>query len=113
MSNYIAKQGETITDIVINSTGSIDNWEAILTANSCTTWTPTITGGSVWVIPDTVVVQNNTLRELQKYPASNAPEINDLFTQISNLITTFVTGVRVHEDGSTCITEDSLTLIIE
>jgi len=65
MSNYTISQGESITDVVINSTGDISNYNSILDANGFTTWTPNITVGQVVLIPDTVTYNNNVLNEIE------------------------------------------------
>jgi hypothetical protein len=70
--DYIVKQGETITDICLNATGSINNWEAILKANNFTDWNTILqVGQSVYIPDDTVVNQSNNILLFQKYPACN------------------------------------------
>ena len=71
-TNYIVKPGETISDVVLNSTGSILNWFKIIDTNEFESWTPALSGGQKIVIPDTIEIQSNVLRELQLYPAFNA-----------------------------------------
>lgn len=86
MSTYTVKPGETITDVVINSTGNIDNWDAILTANEFEDWTPELAAGQVIQIPDDlVVVDQNTLRAVQSYPICNA-SVSDVYDQIDEVL---------------------------
>lgn len=83
--NYIVKVGETIGDIVLNSTGSLNNWDVILTANGFTTWTPELIAGQSILIPDNVAIDQNTKRQLVDYPASNI-SVNDVYDQIDSII---------------------------
>ena len=82
---YIVKNGDTITDCVMNSTGDITNWQLILDANGFDDWVPVLTVGQQIIIPDTVVKNNNVIRELAKYPANNAGP-NNLQHQIDEFI---------------------------
>lgn len=87
---YIVKAGETISDVVMNATGNIINWASVLSANTAlTSWTSDLTIGQVIIIPDTIQKQPNILFYLNQYPLCNNAEINDLSTQITELITTF------------------------
>lgn len=80
--NYTVRVGETIRDVVINSTGSIiainpngnvvDNWDLILDANGFTDWTPDLMPGQSIIIPDTVFIDQNTLTSRTTYPANNS-----------------------------------------
>lgn len=81
MSNYTVRVGETITDVVLNSTGSIANWDLILQANNFTDWVPDLEAGQVIIIPDTVTKDLNALRTLQQYPANNR-SVADVYTFI-------------------------------
>src|ERR1700739_2814859 len=87
-STYIVKVGESITDVILNSTGSLVNWDAILTANGFTDWIPTLTAGDSIVIPDNVNIDNNSLQDAQQYPKCNAvrQEIYDLIKDVFNVI---------------------------
>jgi hypothetical protein len=84
---YIAKQGETISDIVLNSTGSILNWETLLNLNDLDDWTPTITPGQSYII-EAIEPQQNVLNALIVYPACNYPGFGTLLTLISDAIAT-------------------------
>lgn len=85
MSAYIIKQGETITDVVGNSTGNIDNWDAILTANGFDDWTPQLVAGQAIQIPDNLDVDQNTQRQLATYPICNT-SVNDVYDQIDAIV---------------------------
>lgn len=76
-SFYTVGVNESIRDVVTNSTGSIlgsptfsGNWDAILTANSFDTWTPLLVAGQQILIPDTVVIDTNTLNQMETYPSN-------------------------------------------
>lgn len=78
-STYTVRVGETMRDVVLNSTGSLanntdtlENWDLICQANGFTDWTPLLTAGQVLIIPDTVTVDNNTLAQAQVYPFNNS-----------------------------------------
>jgi hypothetical protein len=83
--SYVVKAGETIGDIVLNATGSFNNWDAILTGNGFSDWVPSLIAGQSVVIPDTVSIDQNTKRQLSSYPASNI-SVNDVYAQIDNII---------------------------
>ena len=75
MSYYTVKASESISDVVLNATGSLKNWDSILTANNLTDWTPILSVGQQIFIPDgintTLQLQSNVQRILTKYPACN------------------------------------------
>jgi hypothetical protein len=83
--NYIIKAGETIGDVTLNATGSFNNWDAILTANGFTSWTPSLLAGQAVLIPDTVAIDQNTQRQLVTYPACNI-SVNDVYDQIAVIV---------------------------
>ena len=78
---YKVKVGETITDVVINSTGSLANWDMILELNGFTDWTPELQPGQTVIIPDNLRIDANTKRQLTMYPACNA-SVNDVYNKI-------------------------------
>lgn len=82
MSNYIAKEGETILDVVLNATGSVQNWDAVLNANNLTEWTPVISAGQSLVIPEDAFKDLIPLASLQAYPVCNH-SVNDVYAKIS------------------------------
>ena len=65
---YTVKNGETITDVCFNAAGSILAWEAILSANNFTDWTPDLQVGQVLQIPQ--VVDSFALSVLKQSPVS-------------------------------------------
>lgn len=82
-SIIIAKVGESIWDICLNNTGGLENnngplsnLDAILEANGFTSWTETLFPGQAIVIPDTVTLDQNTLRQLKAYPVCNNANID-------------------------------------
>lgn len=84
MSNYKVKPGESINDVVLNATGTLVNLDAVLTANNFDSWTPVLYAGQLIVIPDSVSIDANALRNTQAYPVCNT-SVNNIFTQISDL----------------------------
>jgi len=87
MAKYTVRYGETIGDAVINSTGIIGNWAAILQANSYDTWTPELTPGDVLLIPDDLPVNNDAMAQLVKYPSNNQ-SVSDVYAKITVIFTT-------------------------
>lgn len=84
--NYIVKSGESIVDCVLNSTGSLDNWESIIDINNFSTWTPDLNVGQVIIIPDDAVIQPNNLSILNIYSSNNNSLAADWLTQVTNFI---------------------------
>jgi hypothetical protein len=82
---YTVKAGETIGDVVMNATGSFNNWNVILAANNFSEWAPTLAAGQLVFIPDTVAIDQNTKRQLASYPASNV-SVNDIYEKIAAVI---------------------------
>lgn len=80
-SYYKARYGETIGDVILNSTGNIDNWEDVLDENNFNEWTPQLTAGQLIAIPPTVQKDLNVFRALTTYPANNNSE-SDVYGQI-------------------------------
>ena len=82
MSNYITKYGESIFDVCLNSTGTIESVETILNDNVLNTWTPILQPAQSLIIPE---VKNGAFYDyLQSYPAVNNTEINNLDTLINS-----------------------------
>lgn len=73
MATYTVKTGQTIRDVVIGGTGTLNaaNWDAVLVANNFTTWTPVLTPGQQIVIPASVALDSNTIADKQAYPSAN------------------------------------------
>lgn len=95
-SFYTVRVGETIRDVVINATGRLVdgngnpvNWDAIALANSFDTWTPVLTAGQQILIPDTVSIDTNTVKDKETYPANNYKTANylDILQVVWNLLT--------------------------
>lgn len=114
-SNYIVRVGETIRDVVINATGSFGNgstnanWDAIATANSFDDWTPMLAPGQSVVVPDSVFIDSNTLRNRASYPANNGSQVNylSLITAIWNiLINNWILANGSWNDGGIWIDTD-------
>lgn len=75
---YISKQGETITDVVINATGDLANWDSILSANGFKDWTPNFSEGTVFEIPATSPINNDVVFALSDNKINNEPPFNFL-----------------------------------
>ena len=86
MSSYIVKAGECFSDVVLNATGTLLNWDSILEANGYEDWTPILTPGQVLIIPDGLQTDVNTIRGLSIYPAVNN-SIANIYTKILNIVT--------------------------
>lgn len=71
MSTYITNVGETITDISLNVSGTVNNISAILESNNLTTWTPVLIPGTALNIPDGLELQDNVLAQMQFYKSSS------------------------------------------
>ena len=94
MSNYVAKQGETISDIVLNGTGSLASWDAILTANDLDDWTPEVLGGEAFIIPADAIFDLDALVDLVARPACNL-SVASLRDQIDAIFTIMETAAPV------------------
>jgi hypothetical protein len=122
MSNYIVNIGETITDVLLNSTGTIgnvsniNNWQLILDANNFDTWTPALTAGQIIIIPDSVQIQTNVLNELQNNKACNNLSITqeNFQSQIDALILEFMPPeILIDENGAILLDENGLQIVNE
>lgn len=71
----------TIGDLVLNSTGNIENWDLVTQNAFYDTWTPTLTAGQKVPIPSTVDMNLNNYRALNQYPANNH-SVPDIYNQI-------------------------------
>jgi phage tail protein X len=110
---YTVKQGETIVDICLNATGTINNWSLILDANNFTSWTPLLFAGQNVTIPDGVEMQTNVLRGLLLYPACNNNQNRELSSQISELISKFTPPTNLFEDEYDYTFEDEVEYSFE
>lgn len=72
-SVYTVKVGQTIRDVIICGTGSLNvgNWDAVLTANGFTDWTPPMNPGQQIIIPDSAALDSNTIADKKGYPSAN------------------------------------------
>ena len=84
---YTVKNGETITDVCFNAAGSILAWEAILSANNFTDWTPDLQVGQMLQIPQ--VVDSFALSVLQQSPVNNTLEIGGFDDLVNEFISLF------------------------
>jgi uncharacterized protein (TIGR02145 family) len=87
---YKVRPGETLSDVVLNATGSIQNMSAILVANGFTSWSQVLFTGQSITIPDDIEIQYNNQYVLSSYPAKNGSVQPNLATSISDFINTFV-----------------------
>jgi phage tail protein X len=85
---YIVKNGEQISDVVMNATGNISNWEAVLKANGFTEWVPVLYPGQKITIPNNAIIQTGVKSILINYPANNNSNISDMDSQISSIMGT-------------------------
>ena len=111
---YTVRSGETLSDVILNSTGSILNWEDILNANGFTDWSPELYVGQQIIIPDDIVGQSNVKNVLDTYPANNNYAAADFMIQVLALINKSnpVTDQLQDLDGNIYTTIDIGTLRI-
>jgi len=81
MATITVTAGQTISDIVLNNTGDLSNWNAILEANEFTTWVPILYTGQHIIIPDSVTKNLNNIRQFSQYPLNNY-SVADVYAQI-------------------------------
>jgi uncharacterized protein (TIGR02145 family) len=84
--NYTVKYGEGITDVVLNATGNLANWQAILNANGFTEWIPALTAGQVVTIPDGVVINPRVKAMLLSYPRISGSVIPDFIGKSATFV---------------------------
>ena len=84
MNIAIVSRGQTIGDVVINQTGDLANWDAILTANSFIEWVPILATGQQLTIPDTIQKNLNNVRQFKQYELNNS-SVPNVYTQIENI----------------------------
>lgn len=89
--DYIVKSGDTIGDVVLNTTGLITNWEAILNENDMDSWTPDLSGGEIVKIPDVIANDLEAVRAMKMYPVCNSSSdiiyglIGEIFQKLLNV----------------------------
>lgn len=94
MRTYISKDGETVTDIILNSTGNLFNWDLILNANNLTDWTPEINSGQVFIIPSDAKIDLDVLADLVAHSLCNR-SVNDLQAKIDAIFAIMATAAPV------------------
>ena len=92
---YTVRSGETLSDVILNSTGSILNWEDILNANGFTDWSPELYVGQQIIIPDDIIGQSNVKNVLDTYPANNNSIASDFDDQVTAFITSMSPTITV------------------
>lgn len=99
---YTVRQGESISDVALNGTGSIDNLSAILEANGFDSWTPDLQAGQEVIIPDSVVLQPNVKNILDTYPANNNSAAADFMIQVLAILNGLAPGANelMDKDGN-------------
>jgi hypothetical protein len=105
--NYTVTYGQSITDAVINSTGTISAWSQTLDDNNFNDWTPSLSSGQVLYISNIVNTQN--IQQLTLYPSVNQLS-NNVYNEIIELFAELATvsPIIVPE----FITEQSVKTII-
>ena len=83
---YSVRPGESVSDVVLNSTANILNWGSIVSANFYPTWTPSLSAGDKVIVPGTVNINNQNLSVLNLYPDNNA-SVPGIFTQLYSIFT--------------------------
>lgn len=106
MGNYIAKEGEHITDVILNATGSLSNWDSILSENNLTDWTPDIQTGQVFVIPSGAIIDADALADLTVRSLCNR-SVNDIQSKIDAIFAIMATAAPVTVPVFTAIIVDS------
>lgn len=85
---YSMKEGETITDMLLNTTGDLVNWDIITNTNEFGTWTPELQTNQK-VLNANEITQNNNISLFKRYPLCNNLNIGDLNDKIDDLINNF------------------------
>jgi hypothetical protein len=112
-SNYIVKTGETITDVCINATGTINNWDKILAANDFEDWIPILTAGQSLIIPDDVEIQTNVLLAMQITPACNNLEITDFDSQLAALLLLFAPAIYFNYENDNLFLDEKNSKLLK
>lgn len=85
-TDYKVKAGESLHDVVINSTGDISNIQLIMDANRLYSWTFDMSTITTVTVPDGVNYNRNVLNDVIYRPVCNL-RINDFADQIIALDT--------------------------
>ncbi len=103
---YTVKGNETLRDICLNETGTIDNYDSMLELNGFTDYVPVLAKGQIIQIPDYIatpdILQVNNKITLQIYPSANNSILKD---KINDFITIF-TASKNYENGELAYFED-------
>ena len=86
---YVVKNNEEIRDILINATGTENNWEQILNDNDFTEWNPIVKKQQEIKVSNSNELQTNILRVVGLAPINNNPGISYFDEQIQQLINNF------------------------
>jgi len=97
IKTYQIKQGESITDVLLNSVGTPAYWETFLNQNSKADWTPELMVNEKIEIPSGLLIDENTTRQLNIYPACNA-SVNDIYAQMA-LVVSIITNLWILKTG--------------
>jgi len=108
---YIVKSKEEIRDVLLNSTGTIINWENILNDNSFTDWNPDLNLSQQIKIDSSNQIQPNTLSIFEISPANNNSGISDFDTQVADLFSNFTSHGLFDPDGNRIMFENGNLLI--
>lgn len=84
MATIEALQGNCFADMVLNGTGNIENWSAMLEANNLSSWTPDLYSGQVLQIPANANINIDNVTALKTYPTNNGT-VPDIFEQIDSI----------------------------
>jgi len=80
---YLVNNGETISDVVINATGSLTNWSSFLDLNGFDDWTPTLVAGETLEAP---VVSDTLTQSI----LNNNRIVNTSVANVNTLIDNFI-----------------------
>ena len=95
--NYIVKNGESINDVCLNSTGTLENLELVLRTNGFNEWVPDLHAGQIIIIPKNAIIHPKSKYSLGLYPSNNNSAAADLDSQIDSLIN-FIDQIAIDVD---------------
>lgn len=101
---YKVRDGETITDVILNSTGDFANWNDILNLNEFEEWVPELTSGQK-IKTNGIIKQNNNVKLFKSYPICNS-KVSDLEDQITDLINKFAVTILFDDDEIEMLFDD-------
>src|ERR1035437_614315 len=97
IKTYQIKQGESITDVLLNSVGTLAYWDSFLNQNLKSDWAPELMVNEKIKIPSGLLVDENTTRQLNIYPACNA-SVNNIYAQMA-LVISIITNLWILKTG--------------